>query len=287
MMKHAMLALATALLALSGAGRSVAQEWFPQGAEWYYGSWGANYLRAQVVGEEMLDGKLTKQIQITYDDGTIETQNVYEENNRVWKWHVGAFRLSIDMNLGVGDTLSFQYYEPIGYYDVVTVDSISTWTVGPTGLALKVLHLSAESPECRFTHVEKIGTIHDFLQLPYCTTVPTIEHFRCYSDAEISFQYVSYPCDTAFHTAIEGEPSLANLKLRVYPNPTQGRFALELPAGQTHAALAIFDALGAKVLETSYREGQEINIECFPNGLYFAIAVIDAGKHMDCVIIKR
>ncbi len=288
MMKHAMLALATALLALSGAGRSVAQEWFPQGAEWYFTGTGATPIRYVVAGDTLLNDTLAKKVEIhTLGGYTGNTLCVHEAQGRAWLWQEDAFELRVDMNLSAGDT----FPGALGWfpgYEAMVVDSIGHWEAGGPSVRLKALYLSAVPAtlsSCHFIHIERVGTTIAFMRKEDCTTAADLVRFRCYSDQDVSFRLVDYPCDSATVVHVEALAKAAPPP-SAFPNPTQGRFALELPAGQTHAALAIFDALGAKVLETSYREGQELDLTGLPAGVYFVSLEIANRETRTVTIIK-
>jgi hypothetical protein len=57
--------------------------------------------------------------------------------------------------------------------------------------------------------------------------------------------------------------------MRLYPNPTAGRFVLELPAGVSKCSLRLLDVAGREVIAPFTYLGGEVDVAMLPKGLYF------------------
>lgn len=76
-------------------------------------------------------------------------------------------------------------------------------------------------------------------------------------------------------------------KFKVYPNPNNGEFTIDLPASVDKVQLSVFDVSGKQVYtDFSYASGQSIALTNLSTGLYFAKVVSGQSTEIVKFVIK-
>ncbi len=96
-----------------------------------------------------------------------------------------------------------------------------------------------------------------------------------------SYANTTYNCATGIN-----EPDNKNLSIKIYPNPAQQSFTIELPQ-QQNFNLLVYDVTGKKVFQRTNATGTVI-IDCsgFTSGIYFVQAVNEKNI-LSCKLIKQ
>jgi len=77
------------------------------------------------------------------------------------------------------------------------------------------------------------------------------------------------------------------LKFKLYPNPNNGVFSIDLPASVDKVQLAIFDVSGKQVYtDVSYASGQSIALKNLSGGIYFAKVVSGQSAEVVKFVIR-
>lgn len=142
------------------------------------------------------------------------------------------------------------------------------------GMPLRTLQVSG------YTIMERIGCTWDMFM--YCPNwiIDGPMGMRCYQDAQINFQPVSYACDQ-----LAGIPDAQRTPLIIYPNPGTDHFTLELPPGPHF--ITVFDAQGRVVLRQQGNETRPvIHAESLPSGPYRTTVELGQGERRNAAWVK-
>ncbi len=74
------------------------------------------------------------------------------------------------------------------------------------------------------------------------------------------------------------EESLSDIAVKVYPNPNNGNFSLDLNAS---SEIIIYNLLGAVILSQNMPAGKNtVDLGSYPNGIYMITAIKDGNRKM-------
>lgn len=213
--------------------KSMAQEWLPVGASWYYNQavlfQGETYKYFEVSGDTTIQDKNCKILSgVCECDGYSSKNIIFQDADRIYLFSQKAdsFRILYDFTLSKGDTMFYKGDPDIegdGYY---LIDSITSIQAG--SLNLKVQHITWLAGYLWFGRkiIERIGSDACFFPIiSFCD--PGTGGLRCYEDPEtglINFQDPERPCD--YISVGTSEPEEAQ-SFHVYPNPTSSTFNIE------------------------------------------------------------
>ena len=97
------------------------------------------------------------------------------------------------------------------------------------------------------------------------------------NDNWITVKKVNYPA---------GIQTVQTENIRIYPNPNNGSFAIELPNNIEHAHCEIVNNVGATVFTSSIKNKEEIFLQNIAKGIYFVKLTIDNQVIVKKVIIE-
>ena len=269
-----MLRLTTILFGLGITFNLFSQEWFPNGASWYYTQIilfeGETYNYFEVTGDTLIQGKECKIISGSCFCGIPNVGGIlYEEGDRVFAYNEEAdsFRILYDFNLVAGDTLIFEG-DPNGAGDgMVLIDSITYIQVG--SLNLRVQHITHLSFYVVWGDkiIERIGSTSClYPQDGVCD--PHTGGLRCYEDPEIgliNFQNPERPCDF-----ISSLSTVSDFKtIKVYPNPASN--ILHIETDQVINKISLFNILSVQYYSSISINNTiaELNTKDLPQGIYY------------------
>lgn len=225
---------------------SIAQEFSPVGATWYYGFYPQSetdgYNKIEYMNDTIIDNqdcKILKHTMIIYYypwqdfDTLISYIYIYQENAQVYYYKYNSFYLLYDFSSSAGQTWivpGINYgCDSVGN---VIVDSISSETINTEELEVIYLNFAPNSEWAIIGKViEKMGAIEHFM-LPitneFCDSLDLGNRggpFRCYTDAS-GFSYSnlqSITCDY-INTGIREEMKNESL---IFPNPAENYLFLK------------------------------------------------------------
>ena len=251
-----------------------AQEWFPQGASWYYNQiillQGESYVHFEVTGDTLLQGKNCKIISGACSCGAPGAGGYfYQEGDKVYAYHAAtdSFRVFYDFTLVAGDTIIFQGDSLVGGDGYFLIDSVTTMQVGSQNL--RVQHLTHLTFNIVWGDkiIELIGSNGCmYPQVSFCD--PLTGGLRCYEDDQIglvNFQMPERPC--TYTTIAVDDPSV-NPVFKIYPNPATNVVHIESEKPIEH--LTLFNNLGIPVyrLSSVITTEFDLDIHSIPAGLY-------------------
>lgn len=175
-------------------------------------------------------------------------------------------------NVQQSDTLTFyKPHNPVFGNDTtfrVIVDSVNFFQVN--NLNLKRVYTSPLD-EFKFNgfYAERIGC-YGWLLPEYLTSILENEGpLRCYSDADISINFTSNPCD--YKTIVGIQDVKKNDALSIYPIPASGRLHINSSTNKI-IHLSIYDVRGVRHRDISFSDMQTnviIDISNLLSGIYF------------------
>lgn len=268
------------------------QYFAPVGAKWYYNadpSMAASYIGYELfeVEKDTIINSLNcnKIIQSRYYSWGLNWRDKPEfvryENRRVYYYRYGQFRLLYDFNLEVGDTLHF--FDPIASsenQDTITdlpIDSVVY--VEQDDIIYKTFYFG-DDPNSPYRIVggiaELVGGLYWFLPITKFVIDTRPGVLRCYQDSAVYINLSpgdSTACDYTWTNPIfigTEELHSDEEKLRVYPNPNNGTFTLNLDKITLKEAerAVIYDLNGRVVWQETVFKTLEINTN-LPKGMYF------------------
>ncbi|MBL7910917.1 MAG: T9SS type A sorting domain-containing protein [Bacteroidia bacterium] len=206
----------------------------------------------------------------------------YESNKVIYIYNSvdSIFDTIANFNANIGDKwLGIKYPNtscswPNTNYVRPTIMVVDTAHVTINNVWLRKLKLSSSyyspSPTFTFTVIEKISGVDNFLfHYTHCIIDgPYYGTFVCYSDNNFPlYNPSSAICDYIPTGVGVYESSRYNSIFKLYPNPTNGVFNLEL---NEPANLKIYSVTGALVYERSYSESGnfQLDISQVPTGIY-------------------
>jgi hypothetical protein len=242
-------------------------EFAPLNAQWYYREYcqqsplfsPCGYHEVLAHRDTLIQGDSCRVVEIRDDGSWLPNSQVIlkTEGEQVFFWENQQFKLLYDFGLGAGDTLSFQIPHHMPAYDLacgevpdtaaiyrVRIDSVAL--VDIDGSLLKRQYTSLlESPAWAMGQItEKLGSEWGLFGLSGVQCLSGFPgYFRCYQDANISYQASAEACDAT--TPLEN--TQPRFSFRIYPQPAHDWLQLTVDATYPWS-LVIYDARGRSVL---------------------------------------
>ena len=254
---------------------SLAQEWLPIGATWYYNQavlfQGETYRYLEITGDTTVKNKNCKILNGVCDcSGYNSTNFLFQDTDRIYLFIQAAdsFRLLYDFTLSKGDTIFYKGDPEIEGDGSYLIDSVTSIQAGP--LSLRVQYITRLDGYLWFGRkiIERIGSDACFFPIvSFCD--PGTGPLRCYEDSEIGlikFQDPEKQCD--YISVGTSEPE-CNPSVKVYPNPAPGAFYIE--STSMIQQVEVFDLLSQLIYQNLNvgRSKFECDVVYLPSGVYF------------------
>lgn len=272
-----------------------AQMWCPPGATWHYNKiilGGNGYTRVTCTGTLTVNAKVCQQlngfteyydpisIPIQVTSFTLIPYYTHFSNNVVFlkdAWS-NAFDTLYDFNAIPGskwllpDRYSIMFFDFPCSKSRLTVLDTGHKTIQNLNLKWLKVQITLDNTSQNDTIYERFGFLNNyFLQYDNYTGLDYyVEggYLRCYSDAQIfNYKKVIAACNDISNPNSINENSFSSSHLKLYPNPNNGNFYIEL---DKLCKLKIYNTLGALVYENAFVEAGkfQINISNLANGIY-------------------
>lgn len=202
---------------------------------------------------------------------------MYEEGSKWFFWD--NYYQEYVMHYDFEETNQYQikYFDPFKNSDevaTVVIDSISYRSFGAD--SLKVQHVKVINSGTYDDYVvdvyERIGASHYGLKFVLGRGLfdndPIITKLRCFSSDAMTYNFVSYACDSTW--IITGLNELADEKISIYPNPTSG--ALYIKDLDQEVEYQVFNIVG-ELTQEGHTSNKSLLIE--HNGIFVIKLKID------------
>jgi len=271
--------------------KSIAQQWFPLGAQWV---WGANvpyspllvYADMTCNAEVLLDGIICKELSFSGPYHNSKSY-VYEKDNVVYYYvRKGKFTVLYDFNKLPGE---FWLDEADSCTNIIRVDSTGYDTIN--GTPLKTLYVSTDSLKYPFKIIQYIGYIGvPFPNFsPYCYSVQNdnsiVFGLRCYKDKFIGFHdfKIVPTCHWTYYTHTEEERAQQPI---IKPNPAYDYLSVEC-SNCIQNSYQIMNSNGDKIIEGKFLTPDfRICIQNLSVGVYFIRIYNDGASVLTHTFIK-
>lgn len=261
-------------------------EFAPLGAEWYYrytpgytSSPARGFAYAQSIGDTLLAGRVCKKIctnsftvptSLTNCGDNSVINYIYQSADSIFRYHPYAptyFELLFRNNFQLGESF--------------TTVLGKKWVVGE----VEALNLN-NSPVRRFRLNDMITGDSIYIYDIFGPETGIFERFpgeiadvstlqlRCYADATVlQVNIAGEPCNAILGAT---EPRFS---LNIFPNPTNEVIELEFVGALAESPnIKLYDALGRKVLEERFDQGQKrLNLRNMASGFYLLTAEADGA----------
>jgi hypothetical protein len=281
-----------------------AQNWCPPGATWYYRNLNTNpatyfdgSLEPSYTSTITINGIVCKELTGTYygrsqylDDPNsytvtnYVTYRTYEANKVAYLYNVfdQKFDTIADFNAHIGDSWSYALYNSFCTDQNIPKNKVTVYDTGHVvinGFTLKKLVVSPPADTIQNVFIERIGGMPGFLfmQQDCALDGSTLGNFSCYSDED----FVTYKkpgiVNCNFNTVSIQEQTLAGGYIKLYPNPNNGTFKVEVTQP---CAMEIFNNLGASVYKSVSKNSgiTDVDISTLPAGVYYLRAFNETGN---------
>lgn len=282
---------------------SQAQNFCPPGATWYYRNFNPNIatyfdgtLKLSYTGTATVNNVACKLITGTFygrsqwqDPNTYTVTNyvtyrTYEANNVVYLFNVFTqhFDTIVNYNAHIGDSWSYVLYNSFCDDQHIARSKVTVYDTGHVvinGVSLKKLVVSPLSTPSPSVILERISCMPGFLFMKQDCDQDgsTLGDFSCYSDS--TFPTYSKPgiVTCIFNTVSIQEQTLASGYVKLYPNPSNGAFTVELTQACT---IEVYNNLGAPVRQSiDANEGlADVSLNDLPAGIYYLKAFNAKGS---------
>ena len=195
-----------------------------------------------------------------------------QDSSKIYQWTDDGFQLLYDFGLLSGSTFETSTSGLYGFgfgrdtTVIITIDSTSTFK--EFGLELPQYWSTCDLPYYSGLNRFRIGN-SSYLPIPYPLMGDEFYEpirLRCYKDSFSIVKYVDYPCDATVITSSYLDRHKTNLDLS--PNPASTFIKIFTPL-DVPFDIDIINVTGRLMLKnTSVRNGQEINVEQWPEGIY-------------------
>ncbi|MDB5225891.1 MAG: hypothetical protein JWN78_84 [Bacteroidota bacterium] len=217
---------------------SNATDWFPVGAQWYYGiveccgppSQGYSY--HEVIKDTVIDIKNCKVISFTehYSSDYISYGRyiMYQAGDKIYRYSDGNFLPLYDFSKNAGDSVLFITDTITGRCDsfLFKIDSVNIYQgvrvqFGKVFAVCEQKQLLVNSNPY-MTVYEKIGHPGFFNDCYFLCTDVNSYYLRCYEDSSININNGN--CDFITNTK---QKEIKNAQVKIYPNPANEKLGLE------------------------------------------------------------
>jgi hypothetical protein len=275
-----------------------AQTWIPDGAEWqlsFTRVYSEGFYRVYYDADTLVDNIITKRLYVEeiskfytsetnhYVKFIIDTILTYQDNDKIYIYKWGEFKVLFDFSLNVGD--STKIYGESGFEDNndgipcdsvtdAVVDSVGWVTLNNQTLRYYTLSYGTNASwKYNGRIYEKIG--HAGYFLPYKADMcglylhfqATLGNLECYRDNVFGeYSFGELDCDDALSIKSKKE-----IEIKIYPNPTSGILNILFTENKEKIEIAsIYNISGQKVHEFDPDlVPTTLDLSFLPKGIYF------------------
>lgn len=268
------------------------QEWAEIGATWHYNHWPGNYSVFTCAGEQMVGGKLCREINKSENfDLWASSYYVYTyySNDTVYFWDFDSsvFRILYDFGASPGDSWYYvvngqSWQHPNDRDSILTyVDSTDIININGFNLNRLYVHYSLvnfESPDFNPVQWDSTGEIIEFIgddnfMFNTYTLDETVSEWhspkglRCFEDSTIGFYDFGIVDSCTWWTDVSFDEQDA-IHFKLYPNPANNTVVIQ-SAQSLSGMLEIRDISGRLIKELDYQE--QIDISALSPGTYIVV----------------
>lgn len=251
---------------------------FEFGTKWTYEQVSATFpfirkpLTYEITGQTLLNDTVAYVIEASEN---FDPEYMYIQGDSVYFWDraSSSFRLNFDFSATqeyATDWTSVCF--GVGPYNAaISVDSLREETIGNTVLGVQYLQATGDGMQALPAKVYR--GVGNAFRLKYglgedCDQNWYVTQLRCFEDADNSYNFVGYPCDTTFLiTSTEEAPTDID-GITLFPNPCFGELSVRSQAGAIQD-YRLYDALGR--LQQQGAPPQDGTLWIDKSGLYLLV----------------
>lgn len=222
------------------------------------------------------------------DTGSLDYMHVAAR--KVYFWNQQAERYELHFDYAATEDYSAQWMGVCHQEDGIATANVDSLTaLELSGDIITVQHLSIadngsfvhDMPAKIYTGIGNDESLK--LQLGYglCDLNSRTTRLRCFTNGEVAYNFVGYPCDTTFVISSVSESLAANITL--YPNPSTGDVVIEGVPGQ-NPSYSLYSTTGQLIQKGMLRNNQ---LTIRQPGVYVLVLTIGDRQWREKVVVER
>jgi len=283
-----------------------AQNWAPDGAEWYYdytNFWYEGYIHIKVLGDTMIHDTscrvLEKRsvIRDLLSDTTyyryIGKEFMFSDVDKVYLFANNKFYPIYDFSSMPGDTLIIpqnddllEWCDPEG--KLIVTDTGSELINGQHLRKIIVQPIEGTHWAIYGEIIENIGPINTYM-LPEPDWACVVDLFeggplRCYSDPDFGTFSTGIAPECDYLVSIQ---ELDESNLKIFPNPCVGNINIHIKEGMNNPRLEIYNSKGQKLVDRILERTENIiDLSSMVSGLYALVLMDNTQFYSKLIVVK-
>jgi len=291
------LILILSLVVVFSGSQSKAQNWAPDGAEWYYdyvNFWYEGYIHIKVLGDTMIHDTTCRILEkrgvirnLEFDTTYyryIGKEFMFSNADKVYLFANNKFYPLYDFTSMPGDTLVIpQNDDLLEWCDtegkIIVTDTGSELVNGQYLRKIVVQPIEGTHWAIYGEIIEKIGPINSYM-LPEPDWACVVDLFeggplRCYSDPQFGLYNTGMAPECDYLVSIL---ELEENRIKIFPNPCAENLHIHIPEEMDRPKFEVFNSKGQKVLSTVLEMSMNrLNLSSLIPGLY--ALTLEDGTH--------
>ena len=274
---------------------SIAQEFAPIGAEWYYSeahvySNNIGYLMIKSVKDTIISGKECRKLdcdEVCWNPSGFQFIHYSNDSLYYYNPNLNSFQLISAFNSKKGDSWNILIKDYDETIDTISVSVDSTDIININEKSLRQLYVNYHLTDYNSDNVlvqdysyssriiERIGDVLYLFNFPVWTGLMCDMNYsgglRCYEDSELGlYSTGSVPCTYTWTDII-----LSDFEFEIYPNPTSNWLEIKNNLN-SKLSLSIFNLTGEILIKHNFLGDTRLNISNLRTGFY--ILCIEQNK---------
>ncbi|MCZ2100339.1 MAG: T9SS type A sorting domain-containing protein [Chitinophagales bacterium] len=258
----------------------IGDTWYYE-TEAYFGGGNSSFsYKSFSIQDTLFDGTYNKYVLNTQDTFYMDNSKMY-----FWDWHFKEYIMYYDFK--ATEPYDVKYYNQFNNTEeiaTIIIDSISYMHFGNDSLKVQHIHILNSGTYENYHEVvyEGIGAGHYdikfLLGCGFCDNNPITTHLRCFTNQEMTYQFVSYACDSTW--LISNTVESAEDKILTFPNPAEGTVFIKGVIGDIPYEVYTVDG---RLIQHGIMVNQSLNLDAsgvfilrlFQNGVWINRRIVN------------